>query len=101
MHEVRPQSILEQRVGLLAVALTIEPDFEPSAAGEALVEASAGNPTGLRRALGRVLAGPSGGSGAISRRAAQALRSALQHLAPEIPAPEIPLAVDGSGRRRG
>jgi hypothetical protein len=100
VYEVRPQSILEQRVGFLAVALAIEPDFDPTSAGDALAEAADGNPTALKRALGRVLSGPSGGSGTISRRAALALRIGLDTLAARAQT-SGGVALDGAGRTRG
>ena len=77
MSGIRPQSLVEERVGSLAVSLAMEPDFEATSAGTALAEAADGNRDAVRRALGRLLAGPTHGTGKITGGAAEALRLAL------------------------
>ena len=72
------RSALEQRVGVLAVALAREPGFEADAAAPRLAEAAEGNRSPILRTIARLQADDAVGSpGPIAERALDALRGAL------------------------
>ncbi len=74
---------LDQRVGLLAVALALEAAGDPDATADELVRVADGNRTALLRALGRLHGTQEGARarpGPIGQRAAEALRLALAKL---------------------
>ncbi len=79
----RARGSLDQRVGLLAVALALEPDMDTDVTASELVRVADGNRTALLRALGRLNGTDEGARarpGPIGQRAAEALRLALSML---------------------
>jgi hypothetical protein len=72
-------------VGLLAVALARDPDFEPETAARKLIKAAAGNRTAILRSLARLQPSDGQQPGPIGIRAADAMRKALEIMAEEDP----------------
>ncbi|MDQ3573731.1 MAG: hypothetical protein M3404_02225 [Actinomycetota bacterium] len=72
------RSAVEQRVGVLAVALAREPGFEADAAAARLAEAAEGSRSPIERTIARLQAdGFTSRPGPIAERALDALRAAL------------------------
>lgn len=75
------RSVPDQNVGLLAVSLAREDDFEPELAAKELIKAAGGNRTAVRRSLARLQPNDGQQPGPIGLRAADAMRRALAIMA--------------------